>query len=193
MIRSEVIVVLNNLRNYYNIRQGGEEYTQALDFAISSLLTDEAYQLEYEKPPIIDWNNCHATETLISLDVYKQVCAERDIAIKQLHELGYEFGQKIETTPKNDLGVDAVSRQAVLDLMIQKWGENFSGDSAMQESIDAIRVLPSVTLQAPNTGHWTDDGYCSCCNKQTLPLDISGYASGYDSFCPNCGAKMVEP
>ena len=84
--------------------------------------------------------------------------------------------EELEPTTKNDLG-----------------GENFSGDSAMQESIDAIRVLPSVTLQAPNTGHWTDDGYCSCCNKQTLPLDISGYASGYDSFCPNCGAKMVEP
>ena len=42
MIRSEAIVVLNNLRNYYNNRQGGEENAQALDFAISSLLTDEA-------------------------------------------------------------------------------------------------------------------------------------------------------
>ena len=44
---------------------------------------------------------------------------------------------------------DYVSRQAVLDLMIHIWGENFSGDSAMQESIDAIRVLPSVTPQEP--------------------------------------------
>ena len=109
------------------------------------------------------------------------------------YELKADIVNFEEPTTKNDLGVDCISRQAVIDLMIQKWGENFSGDSAMQESIDAIRVLPSVTLQAPNTGHWTDDGYCSCCNKQTLPLDISGYASGYDSFCPNCGAKMVEP
>ena len=106
------------------------------------------------------------------------------------YELKADIVNFEEPTTKNDLGVDCISRQAVIDLMIQKWGENFSGDSAMQESIDAIRVLPSVTLQAPNTGHWTDDGYCSCCNKQTLPLDISGYASGYDSFCPNCGAKM---
>ena len=44
---------------------------------------------------------------------------------------------------------DYISRQAVLDLMIHIWGENFSGDSAMQESIDAIRVLPSVTPQEP--------------------------------------------
>lgn len=52
-----------------------------------------------------------------------------------------------EPTTKNDLGVDCISRQAVIDLMMQKWGENFSGDDAMQESIDAIRVLPSVTPQ----------------------------------------------
>ena len=32
----------------------------------------------------------------VSMGVYKQVAWERDIAIKQLHELGYEFGQKIE-------------------------------------------------------------------------------------------------
>jgi hypothetical protein len=33
--------------------------------------------------------------------------------------------------------------------MMQKWGENFSGDDAMQESIDAIRVMPSVTPEEP--------------------------------------------
>lgn len=55
--------------------------------------------------------------------------------------------------------------------------------SALIDGIDTLE-------QEPKKGHWTDDGYCSCCNKQTLPLDISGYASGYDSFCPNCGAKM---
>lgn len=52
-----------------------------------------------------------------------------------------------EPTTKNDLGVDCISRQAVIDLMMQKWGENFSGDDAMQESMDDIRALPSVTLQ----------------------------------------------
>lgn len=99
----------------------------------------------------------------------------------------------IEVEDGNDLAVeDCVSRAEVLKLMKDNW-HTHNGDWAMQESMDDIRALPSVTLQAPNTGHWTDDGYCSCCNKQTLPLDISGYASGYDSFCPNCGAKMVEP
>lgn len=32
----------------------------------------------------------------VSIGAYKQVAWERDIAIEQLHELGYEFGQKIE-------------------------------------------------------------------------------------------------
>lgn len=50
-------------------------------------------------------------EPEISLEVYKQVAKERDIAIEQLHELGYEFGEKIETktghwvkTPKAVMG-----------------------------------------------------------------------------------------
>lgn len=60
-----------------------------------------------------------------------------------------EAEEEQEPTTKNDLGVDAVSRQAVIDLMMQKWGENFSGDDAMQESMDAIRVMPSVTPQEP--------------------------------------------
>jgi hypothetical protein len=95
-----------------------------------------------------------------------------------------------EPTTKSDLGVDVVSRQAVIDLMMQKWGENFSGDDAMQESIDAIRVMPS-TPQEPKTGHWITRPhiygvtYCSECDFE-LKIDNTNY-------CPNCGAKMVEP
>ena len=32
----------------------------------------------------------------VSIGAYKQVAWERDIAIEQLHELGYEFGEKID-------------------------------------------------------------------------------------------------
>ena len=79
--------------------QEGIDTISALKLAIASLETDEAYQLEYERTT--------KSETLISLDVYKQVAWERDIAIQQLHELGYEFGQKIEPTTKNDLAVSS--------------------------------------------------------------------------------------
>ena len=34
----------------------------------------------------------------VGIDVHKQVMWERNLAIEQLHELGYEFGQKIEPT-----------------------------------------------------------------------------------------------
>ena len=107
---------------------------------------------------------------------------------------------------------DYVNRQAVLDLMIHIWGENFSGDSAMQESIDAIRVLPSVTPQETKTGHWityartyyeelkkrglgvdeytpyfTDDIACSECLAKYSTLDNE---TQFFKYCPNCGAKM---
>ena len=38
----------------------------------------------------------------VSLGVYKQVAWERDIAIEQLHELGYGFGEKIDEEDKNN-------------------------------------------------------------------------------------------
>jgi len=88
---------------------------------------------------------------------------------------------------------DCISRQAVIDLMMQKWGENFSGDDAMQESIDAIRVMPSVTPQEPKTAHWeygyafADGNYCKCSECKEIIKCI--YPMHY---CPNCGAKMVE-
>lgn len=56
-------------------------------------------------------------EPKISLEVYKQVTKERDIAIEQLHELGYEFGEKIEPTTKNDLAVDLIDRAELLKAM----------------------------------------------------------------------------
>ena len=53
-----------------------------------------------------------------------------------------------EPTTKNDLGVDAVSRAEVLKLMQDNW-HTHNGDWAMQESMDDIRALSSVTPQEP--------------------------------------------
>ena len=50
-----------------------------------------------------------------------------------------------EPTTKKDLAVeDCVSRAEVLKLMKDNW-HNHNGDWAMQESMDDIRALPSVT------------------------------------------------
>ena len=47
-----------------------------------------------------------------------------------------------------DLGVDCISRADVLKLMKDNW-HTHNGDWAMQESMDDIRALPSVTPQEP--------------------------------------------
>ena len=147
-------------------------------------------------------------ETLVSLGAYKQVAWERDIAIQQLHELGYEFGQKIEPTTKNDLGVDVpdnnvgkikdnlgvdylgvdcISRADVLQVMQDNW-HIYNGDLAMQESMDDIRALPSVTPQEPrckNCKWWKDsDGeYRRGCGAESqCPINRKEVYEG-DGYC----------
>lgn len=58
-----------------------------------------------------------------------------------------EIAKALEPTTKNDLGVDCIDRKMALDTIQMKWKKCSSGDDAMQESIDAIRVMPSVTPQ----------------------------------------------
>ena len=52
------------------------------------------------------------------------------------------------------------------------------------------KAVLTVTPQEPKTGHWIDiNGIyaeCSNCNEEI-------YITGDFKFCPNCGAKMVEP
>jgi hypothetical protein len=81
---------------------------------------------------------------------------------------------------------DAISRQAVLDILKDKWNMFSDANDAMQESIDTIETISPVTPQ-PKTGRWIDDCggvKCSCCGYS---IDDCFYAKTY---CTNCGAKM---
>lgn len=89
---------------------------------------------------------------------------EREEALERLKYIAREDDNHITTADIEALEMaikaleqepckDVVSRQAVIDLMMQKWGENFSGDAAMQESIDAIRDMPSIIPQKRD-GEW---------------------------------------
>lgn len=69
-------------------------------------------------------------EDALSLEVYKQTLWERDIAIAQLKELGYGFGEKIRFCE------DAVSRKEVKEALRNRIRESVS---------DCINALPSVT------------------------------------------------
>ena len=121
-------------------------------------------------------------EQFVGIETYQQVCKERDIAIEQLHELGYELGQKIEP------GDDAINRQAALDLaydMSEIDGEHFT-EPCMVVDVEDIRKLPSVTPQQ-KIGHWINN------QNGTFTCDICGCNHSKSNYCPNCGAKMVEP
>jgi DNA-directed RNA polymerase subunit RPC12/RpoP len=101
---------------------------------------------------------------------------------------------------KRDLSCeDAISKQAVLDLA--KKGVLVSNGN--YESVcKAINDLPSVK-QEPKTGYWIEDTNgtytdnhdtweCSECGNAQILLEGTPKDNDYN-YCPNCGAKMVEP
>ena len=97
-------------------------------------------------------------------------------------------------TTKNDLGVDAVSRQAVLntlDSMNSALDEDRTVETYKELLKECYKVLPSVTPQ-PRKGHWIPtygNVECSVCGSVKDSRDI-GKATHY---CDFCGAMMVEP
>ena len=49
--------------------------------------------------------------------------------------------------------------------------------------------------QEPKTGHWINgDSICPCCGEDKFKdLDADIWSDWQPKYCPNCGAKMVEP
>ena len=71
---------------------------------------------------------------------------------------------------------DAISRQKVLDVINLNWYYR-------KNCIEVIENLPSVNPQQ-KTGYWIHNK-CDECGASRPPL--------FDNYCPNCGAKMIEP
>ena len=114
MNRKEAIENLKEFIDTYITCRGEEDTVavsldnvdvEALDMAIKAL----------EQEPTT--KNNLGIEPQVSLDTYKQVCKERDIAIDQLHELGYEFGEKICI----DKAEDCISRKLVIAIIQNHW------------------------------------------------------------------------
>lgn len=108
--REDIIEMLNNPN--YKIEVCGEA-ARTMNHGICVYVKGETVQSNIlfietnmdklnEIDPLPEKKEERATvsEKFVSLDAYKQVAWERDIAIQQLHELGYELGQKIEPTTK---------------------------------------------------------------------------------------------
>ncbi len=111
---------------------------------------------------------------------------------------------------------DAISRQAIEDISLFDPLEPYNSDYVRgfiyghDRLLNEIRKLPSVRPQE-QTGHWEkivkehkcfarDDTYttteylCSECGAEPLAEYASDEADyAFSNYCPNCGARMVEP
>ena len=140
-------------------------------------------------------------DEMVSKGVLEQVMWERDIAIEQLHELGYELGQKIEPC-KDTVNRDAVKEMICAEFVnpqdgMQEW-RNAVND-VVENILHKAEQLPSVT-PTQETAKWIDvrvgkifssrDYKCSKCGNI---LDFNGVNCGRGdaNYCPVCGKKMV--
>ena len=86
---------------------------------------------------------------------------------------------------------DAISRQAVLDVT---WEEPSYTDAlnVLTEVRDKVKALPPVNPQKPKTGHWIPSHIPESILDECSECGFSCGAFTFN-YCPNCGAKMVEP
>ena len=115
--------------------------------------------------------------------------------VRHAFNQGYEMGLKESRSEIPNTCDDAVSRAIVQ--------EEITKSIALKENPYQlwyrIQALPSVSPQQ-RTGRWEEkDGYdgdvyydCSVCGESWASIEGTPKTNGM-KYCPNCGAKMVEP
>ena len=127
------------------------------------------------------------SETLVSLDVYNQVAKERDMAIQQLHDLGYELGITIpDIKYHSHYCVDRRLVEALVHRYLEEATDNHV--AFYEELLD----LPLVTPIRPK-GHWIDKFggvyRCSVC-REIISIDTVEFPNGITyKYCPYCGSN----
>ena len=126
-----------------------------------------------------------------------QVADASDCGIKEIDGIDEKAIDMAIKALEQEPCEDAISRQAVRHILnhevkmpIKVWKKVF----------ELVDDLPSVTPQ-PKTGHWEQYGNfwedkfkCSECGKEQPKILCGERIIGHWSdYCPNCGAKMVEP
>jgi DNA-directed RNA polymerase subunit RPC12/RpoP len=93
---------------------------------------------------------------------------------------------------------DAISRQEAIKYLNTNmaWydedGEIADSDEKLKAITDLVNGVPPVIPQ-PKTGHWINiDETHSKCDRCGAVFEIAS-ENGEANYCPNCGAKMVEP
>lgn len=120
----------------------------------------------------------------VSVEVYKQVSWERDIAIEQLRELGYSFGEKIRPNE------DCVSRAEVLEMIeaIQDAG-GFIGYNTYSEAFDQVDNMPPVT---PTHGTCKDCKHFHNVRKDFNTCDLWTIACADNHYCADFEKRGSE-
>jgi len=203
MSRKEAIENLEWLKAFLDINgvfTVSDAVKKSIDFAISSLEADEAYQLEYEQPEFcedcisrkevlnaikdgIDNGEYTLDGALIMAKIADMLSvlpkADKPTIIDWNNCHTSEQLENIATT-KNDLGVDCISREQALR-ELKESAEHHANDSReevlLRRDRDIIRALPSVTPQEPR---WIPDS-----KKYEHHIDHTDCIwYGNDSGCP---------
>lgn len=148
-------------------------------------------EYELDKPCIVYREDC---------PLYEKEGEEmtNEEAIEELKAIKSEYGNKA-------FGDSRLMRSEIeaLDVAIKALEQEPKGKCLLSQ-----KYRDWLFIQEPKTGHWImpvqDDGMsnpicyqvqCSECgfdlDPQTWHMEL--YQYGADKFCPNCGAKMVEP
>lgn len=182
-------------------REEAEIYAKTMTYEDALYNLSKARAIPYRKATFIKVNELikalsqEPTSEMVHVETLRQVMWERDIAIEQLHELGYELGQKIEPCD------DAISRNqsnacSILDdecpyphKHCWECPLNYQYELAKHE-LDKNVDLPSVTQKS---GKWIciDDYHigkfkCSVCQTEGFPNTVM-YKPTWN-YCPNCGS-----
>lgn len=177
MNRKEASFILANIDR----RVCDDELNEALDVAIKAL-DQEPCDNAVSRRDVLDLAK---KGILISNGNYESVC-------KAINELPPVNPQSCE---------DAISRQYLIDIATKDGAYDYV-------SAQEIANAPHVTPQ-PKTGHWIDDNEneigaqygihlykCSECDEYANAF-VGGTEDWWDlekpNYCPNCGARMVEP
>lgn len=148
------------------------------------------------------------TSEMVHVETLHQVMRERDIAIGQLKELGYDFGQKIE--PCDDISPTAVlvTAEEAKRLLQAEWKKEVSKDKSNNRLLVAYKMAVQLLEQEPcddaislerakrQIGRWI--GYIDqdminriCMSLDALPsvTQKSESVTEFADRCRECGAR----
>ena len=75
----------------------------------------------------------------VSIETYKQVCMERDIAIEQLRQLGYEFGEDTRRKIKDEDRIPDEMAIKILDNISYVLDDGSKVKKAYNQGIEALQ------------------------------------------------------